>query len=162
MANKTTFREKNINKINSPESLSDYIKVANPSVWITLCAIVLLLVGLCIWAATATVYFNENIIVVSKDGKCTGYIYEDDIEMIGAENIITIDGTPYEVGEIPATPVCLDDNGEEAYAVHLLKSIRDEQEIWVYKVPVIASLPEGAYQGIIAKKAIKPIKYVTN
>lgn len=43
------FRKKSIDKISSPEKLDDYIRVTTPSVWITLIAILLLLVGAILW-----------------------------------------------------------------------------------------------------------------
>ena len=43
------FRQKNIDKVSSPEKLDDYIRVTTPSVWITLLAIVILLAGTIIW-----------------------------------------------------------------------------------------------------------------
>ena len=46
---KGIFRQKSIDKVSSPEKLDDYIKVTTPSVWITLVAIVALLVGVAVW-----------------------------------------------------------------------------------------------------------------
>ena len=43
--NNSIFRQKNIDKVSSPEKLDDYIRVTTPSVWITLIAILVLLVG---------------------------------------------------------------------------------------------------------------------
>ncbi|MBO7348753.1 MAG: hypothetical protein J6U27_02205 [Spirochaetales bacterium] len=49
------FREKVLEKISTPEQLSGYLRVTNPSVWIVLAAILLLLIGLFIWAVNATI-----------------------------------------------------------------------------------------------------------
>ena len=49
MENNTIFRQKSIDKVSSPEKLDDYIRVTTPSVWVTLIAIVLLLVGGIVW-----------------------------------------------------------------------------------------------------------------
>ena len=49
MENSSIFRQKSIDKVSSPEKLDDYIRVTTPSVWVTLLAIVLLLVGAIIW-----------------------------------------------------------------------------------------------------------------
>ena len=43
------FRQKSIDKVSSPEKMDDYIRVTTPSVWITLAAMVILLVGVIIW-----------------------------------------------------------------------------------------------------------------
>ncbi len=47
--NNGLFRQKSIDKVSSPEKLDDYIRVTTPSVWITLIAIVILLVGIIVW-----------------------------------------------------------------------------------------------------------------
>lgn len=60
--NSSIFRQKSIDKVSSPEKLDDYIKVTTPGVWITLCAIVLLLVGTLIWG-----FFGE-LTVHHEDG----------------------------------------------------------------------------------------------
>lgn len=46
---KSIFREKSIQRIESPESLNDYIRVSNPGVWLIISAVILLLIGACIW-----------------------------------------------------------------------------------------------------------------
>ena len=43
------YREKNINRVNQPEDLNDYIRVTTPSVWIVLIAIALILVAILGW-----------------------------------------------------------------------------------------------------------------
>ena len=40
--NDQLFRKKSMEKITSPENLNDYIRVASPGVWMTLCAVILL------------------------------------------------------------------------------------------------------------------------
>lgn len=58
------FRQKSIDKVSSPEKLDDYIRVTTPSVWITLAAIVVLLVGVIAWGA-----FGE--LTIHNDGGTT-------------------------------------------------------------------------------------------
>ena len=40
------FREKSMERVSSPEQLNDYIRVANPSVWLALAVVVFLLIGI--------------------------------------------------------------------------------------------------------------------
>lgn len=51
----TVFREKNMERINSPEEMNDYIKVASPGVWMVLLAIIFLLIGTLVWGIFGTV-----------------------------------------------------------------------------------------------------------
>ena len=43
--NENLFRKKSVDRVSSPEQLNDYIRVANPSVWMVLAAVVILLAG---------------------------------------------------------------------------------------------------------------------
>lgn len=43
------FRKKSLDKLKSPEDLNDYIRVANPGVWMLLTAMIILLVGAVLW-----------------------------------------------------------------------------------------------------------------
>ena len=49
------YRQKSIDRISSPEQLNDYLRVTNVSVWVILIAVILLLAGMLIWSATATI-----------------------------------------------------------------------------------------------------------
>ena len=49
------FRRKSLERISSPEELSDYIRVATPSVWLILLATTILLVGMLAWSILGTV-----------------------------------------------------------------------------------------------------------
>ena len=60
MENNTIFRQKSIDKVSSPEKLDDYIKVTTPSVWVTLIAIVLLLVGAVVWGIFGEVEIHHE------------------------------------------------------------------------------------------------------
>ncbi len=49
------FRKKSMDRVSSPEQLNDYIRVTNPTVWLVLLAIILLLVGMLAWSIFGTV-----------------------------------------------------------------------------------------------------------
>lgn len=49
------FRRQSLERITSPEELSDYIRVAAPSVWLILLATTILLVGMLAWSILGTV-----------------------------------------------------------------------------------------------------------
>ena len=51
----TIFRKKSLERISSPEALSDYLHVTSPSVWLSLTAVILLLAGILIWSSTASI-----------------------------------------------------------------------------------------------------------
>lgn len=44
------FREEAVKKFNKPDELTDYLKVLSPKIWVLLVAIIILLIGACVWA----------------------------------------------------------------------------------------------------------------
>jgi hypothetical protein len=53
--NKRIYRKVSLERISSPERLNDYIKVSNPSVWLILAAVAVLLIAAVIWGCTAEI-----------------------------------------------------------------------------------------------------------
>ncbi|MBE5906571.1 MAG: hypothetical protein E7277_07245 [Lachnospiraceae bacterium] len=60
--NTSIFRKESMDTLSSPEQLKDYIRVSNPPAWLTLMAILILLVGALVWAC------NGSISVTDADG----------------------------------------------------------------------------------------------
>ena len=56
----SVFREKNLEKMSSPEQLDDYIKVMTPSVWIALIALVVLIIGILAWTIFGTMEVHDE------------------------------------------------------------------------------------------------------
>ncbi len=69
------FNKSSMERIASPEKLNDYIRVANPSVWMVLAAIGLLLIALLVWGFFGSVSASTAVKgVVTEDGLVLCYI----------------------------------------------------------------------------------------
>lgn len=64
MEKKGVFRKEALARISSPEQMDDYLQVASPRLWMILSAIIALLIGFVIFAATATM---ENVVTVQAE-----------------------------------------------------------------------------------------------
>ena len=53
MEQRSLFRKSTTDRISSPEQLTDYLRVTNPTVWVVMAAIILLLAGVLIWGSFA-------------------------------------------------------------------------------------------------------------
>lgn len=53
MEQRSLFRKSTTDRITSPEQLTDYLRVTNPTVWVVMAAIILLLAGMLIWGSFA-------------------------------------------------------------------------------------------------------------
>lgn len=69
--NSSIFRRKSMDKISSPEQMNDYIRVANPSVWMILAAIIVLLIGVCVWGMYGQLDTKLQTGGICEDGKLT-------------------------------------------------------------------------------------------
>ena len=100
MDDNTIFRKKSLDKISSPESLSDYLHVTNPAVWMILAAVILLLVGVLIWSSTAdiisyaygTAQVEDGNMRISFDNDQLGRSVQSGMSAVVGETESTISG----------------------------------------------------------------------
>ena len=65
---KQIFRKKSVEKVSSPEQLNDYIRISNPSVWMTLAAIIILLAGVCVWGVLGRLETKVSAAALAESG----------------------------------------------------------------------------------------------
>lgn len=46
------FRERSLERISSPDQLTDYLRVTNPGIWVLLATVIALLAGILAWSTT--------------------------------------------------------------------------------------------------------------
>lgn len=89
---KSIFREKSLQRISSPEQLNDYIKVSNPSIWLLLGAMGILLVAFLAWASNGNITSQidstgvvKNMLVNgSKDNVVVCFVSKDEADKLRA------------------------------------------------------------------------------
>lgn len=67
--NDKLFRQKSIDRVSSPEALNDYVKTSSPGVWAVLAAIIVLLIGACVWGVFGRLETTVPALVVSEGGE---------------------------------------------------------------------------------------------
>jgi hypothetical protein len=99
------FRKTSLEQISSPEQLYNYIKVANPGVWMVLGAILLAIAALVFWGVSATIPTTISTVAMAEgDGRYVCYISPSLGTGIRPGMGVRINGTPGTVtkqGEIP-------------------------------------------------------------
>ena len=151
------FRQKSIDKINSPESLNDYLKVTNPSVWIVLAGSLILIIGALVFCTIGKVGTNVVASVSSENGTVIAYIDEADISVISADMKVKIDGEEYSIKSVSKKPV----KGSELDEYTLHKSNMETSQ-WLFPLTLDAKLKDGAYVGTITVEQVSPISYIFN
>ncbi|MBR3133817.1 MAG: hypothetical protein IKG42_07205 [Clostridia bacterium] len=151
---------KKIKKVDSPEQLNQYIRLSNPGVWILLIAIVVLLIGVCVWGYFGKIDTKITTVAISSDYNSYVYIKEADLEKVktGMSVEIVNNENKYEIVNIETTPEKVTDELSE-YARHLGNFQIGE---WVYKCKLNRNLREGTYSANIVVESIAPMVFITN
>lgn len=155
----TIFREKSMERISSPEDLNDYVRVANPGVWLTLAGIIALLIGFIVWGVYGKLETTVDVLALSDDGVTLCYVKEQDISQISdGMKLVLADGTECTISGIGEESV----NSAEVlseYARHLVGLAEGE---WIHPVNIAEDLPEGMQAGRIITESIHPIRFIFN
>lgn len=159
--NKSVFREKSLERINSPEQLNDYIKVANPGVWAVLIGVIILLAGLCVWGIFGRLESAIEVPVVADKGTVILYIADRDIASVAKDMEIAVEGITVKLTEIGTQPVKASTIGNE-YMLYVGSFAADE---WIYPCTLEVghnSLSDGVYKAKLVTESIAPITFFTN
>ena len=134
MAEDSVFRKKTLDRISSPEQLTDYLCVTNPEVWVILAAVILLLAGLFAWSMVGKLETKAEVKLVVSD-------HTAQIIPLGSETLS--DGMPLRV------------SGQE---VRIAFARTDEYGRSVGTAEV--NLPDGTYDGTVVIEAVHPISFL--
>lgn len=151
------FRQKSIEKVSSPESLNDYVRVASPSVWVILVGVIVLLVGVCAWGVLGRLDTRVNVGVVSDGTESICYFCENDINKVRVGQLFDVDGTECEIKEISSTPI----QGKELSPL-MLHTLNITVESWVYEAKLKGSLDDGEYEASIVTESVSPMYFIIN
>ena len=133
------FRQKSLDKVKSPESLDDYIRVSNPGVWLLLVSVIVLLAGACVWGAFGHVDSTVDTSVHVANGTAVCRIAEENIVSVKEGMTVRFEGSEAVISEIE----------------------RDGQG-YIGFLETDNTASDGFYEGKIVIKSVKPISFVLN
>ncbi|MBQ9064524.1 MAG: hypothetical protein IJ123_03665 [Blautia sp.] len=146
------FREKSLERIESPEKLNDYLRVTSPGVWLVLATIVVLLAGVCIWGVFGRIDATVSAAVVSRDGSSVCYVPETALEGAVKTQMVRIDGR-----ELTLTPSALEpETVTETTDVYVRLAGNLQVGDVFYQIPVSEDLDEGIYKGTLVTETLSP------
>ena len=82
-SDQSLFRKKTVDKISSPEQLTEYLKVTSPRMWIILAAVIMVLLAVIVWGILGRMETVKDVKVIVTAGQA---------------QIVTVDGTVIEEG----------------------------------------------------------------
>lgn len=154
------FRKTSLDRVSDPEQLNDYIRVTNPGVWMIMCAVILLLTGICVWGVFGRLDTAVTVGAVTKNDQTICYIKETDMDSMDTGMQLKIGDATYQISNISSQPIPVDDTFAQ-YLIHVGGLSEGE---WVY----VAALDDiYGEDGMITEakiiiESIEPIRFVLN
>ena len=152
------FREKNMEQIESPEALNDYLQVTSPGIWIVLATIVVFLVGACIWGAFGHIDSTVKAAVVADGKETVCLVPESALSKVVEDRSVKIENTEYELSPETLEPQVI---SEDTNIYWMLAGDLNIGDI-VYSIPLSESLDEGVYSGTIVTETLTPMSLLLN
>ena len=155
--NEQLYRKKSIDRVSSPEQLDAYIRVANPGIWMVLGAIVVLLVGICVWGVLGRLDTTVPAVAVCEEGTVALYIQEEQLEAVQTGMEVQIEGKSCTITALSPLPITARELPD--YALHVGGYTAED---WVYSLRTDAQLSDGIYDAKIIVERVSPISFVVN
>ena len=156
--NNTIFRKKNMDRVSSPEQLNDYVRVSNPGVWLLLAAVIILLIGMCVWGIFGHLDTIISAAAVSENGKTICYIKAEDVSEVAAGMSVRIGGKEYTISDVSSEPVEITGSSDNA----VLLSGGFSSGEWAYTAAVSGFSSDGIYEAEIVVESVSPISFLLN
>ena len=156
--NKQLFKKSTIDKVSSPEQLHDYVRIANPGLWMALSAIVILLAGVVVWGFIGKIDTTMPTAIVADGENAVIYIGESDVEKLEIGMIVRSEEKEYTITDIAKEPIKVD-GALTDYAIHASGLTVGE---WVYAVSIDGEHSDGVHKADIVIESISPISFILN
>ncbi len=98
--NSGIFRKKSIERISSPEQLTDYLRVTNPGIWVLLAAVITLLGGLFAWSMTGCLETLADGVAVVEDGQAQIMVIDSGRGEIRSGMTVRVGGDEYSIATV--------------------------------------------------------------
>ena len=155
---KNLFRKESLDRISSPEQLNDYLRVAAPSVWLLLTAVVALLIGLCVWGVFGHLDTTLTVTAVAQENSVVAYVRAEDMLSVREGAAVSLGESTGTVSAISDQPIEVD----EAFTDYMrhVGGLREGE--WVYAVKLDADCADGVHAARIVVDSVSPLSFVLN
>ncbi len=155
---KGLFRAKSMERIESPESMNDYLQVTSPGVWIVLSAVIVFLIGVCIWGIFGHIDSTTKAAVISTSEDTFCLVPENALKSAIENRSIKIEENDYALDPKTLDPEIISESTNIYWLLAGDLSIGDI----VYKIPLSQHMPEGIYSGSIVTETLSPFSLLMN
>jgi len=155
--NAELFRQKSLDRVSSPENLDKYIKATTPSLWLLLGSIIILLIGVLVWASVGKIPSYSDIGIRIQEREMVFYIQETDQEKLCDESYVQIGDVKYEISSVTGPELV-----NASTDTFLMDAAGLKAGDWYYVITCRTGLRDGQYKGKIVFEKISPIHYIIN
>ena len=147
------FREKSLERLESPEKLNDYLRVTSPGVWLVLAAVIVLLAGVCIWGIFGRIDATAPAAIVTADGQSVCLVPQAALEGVIENRSVEVDGREYELSPSVLKPQVISETTDIYTMLAGDLSVGDI----VYPVSLKEPLDsEGTVSGVLVTETLSP------
>ncbi len=166
MSENTLFRKKSLDSISSPEQLNEYIKVSNPSVWLVISALFILLAAVLFWGFTGNLPTTISVKGEALNGNILCYVAAEDADKIEIGQTVTAEkgnlklkGQVSGIGEIPMSAAEINSELGSDYLVSEL--VKTEYSVKITVSFNSSDLADGTLSDVkIVTESIRPIDFL--
>lgn len=130
----TLFRKKTMERISSPEDLTDYLKVTNPGIWVILIAVIVLLAGIFVWSCVGTLETTAKATVIVDDHTALVVLTDSNVIDEGMPLLVSTE-------KVAIAGVQQDEYGRMTGTAEVM-------------------LPDGTYEGTVITDQTRPIDFL--
>jgi hypothetical protein len=94
------FRQKSLERISSPERLTDYLKVTNPGIWVMLAAVIVLLGGLFVWSMVGNLETLTDASALVENGQAQINVTDSSKGEISSGMTVRIGNDEYRISSV--------------------------------------------------------------
>ena len=162
---KKIFREKSLERLNSPDEFDKYVRVSTPGIWILVAGILFVLAGVFVWGIWGDIKnYVDVALMETEDGKCYCLINGEDMDGIKEGMTIECEGQEFTVSNLSNYDNF--DTIDQGWArVYQMLGIGDDQ--WIYRAdasgaPYSEEKGEKIYKAKILVEELKPFGFIFN
>ena len=147
------FREKSLERLESPEKLNDYLRVTSPGVWLVLATVIVLLAGVCIWGVFGRIDATVSAAVVTENEKSICLVPVEALDGVIKNRTVTVEGRAMELQPAALEPQVIT---EDTNIYTILAGNLAVGDI-VYPVELSEPMDEdGIVSGILITETLSP------
>ncbi len=152
------FREQNLERVSNPDTLDDYIRIANPGVWMVLIAVILLIGAAIVWGVFGTVNVDSQGIISIQRGSTTLWLDEETAQQV-------IPGSPVWVGDQKGMVTSAAGAPEAVEDVDAQLGEDGDVQLgvkgqWVCPLSASINMPAGTYPARVTVESYSPIQLI--